>query len=86
MLFGGTQYGPAVDMWSVGCIFAELLYGKPILPGKSEVWFIEAVSNLFMLAIPINGHKLVASLSVCHMVSNPRSLLICAFFFGLIYF
>ena len=39
------------------------------------------VANLVMLAIPINGYKLVASLSVCHMVSNPRSLLICALIF-----
>lgn len=37
LLLGSTKYGPAVDMWSVGCIFAELLYGKPILPGKNEV-------------------------------------------------
>ncbi|RAL53071.1 unnamed protein product [Cuscuta campestris] len=36
LLLGATKYGPAVDMWSVGCIFAELLYGKPILPGKNE--------------------------------------------------
>ena len=36
LLMGSTKYGPAVDMWSVGCIFAELLYGKPILPGKNE--------------------------------------------------
>ncbi|XP_077224248.1 cyclin-dependent kinase C-1-like isoform X2 [Tasmannia lanceolata] len=36
LLLGTTKYGPAVDMWSVGCIFAELLYGKPILPGKDE--------------------------------------------------
>ena len=33
-----TVYGPAIDMWSVGCIFAEMLRrGKPILPGMSEV-------------------------------------------------
>lgn len=37
LLLGATKYGPAVDMWSVGCIFAELLHGKPILPGKNEV-------------------------------------------------
>lgn len=37
LLMGATKYGPAVDLWSVGCIFAELLYGKPILPGKDEV-------------------------------------------------
>jgi len=46
LLFGGTQYGPAVDMWSVGCIFAELLYGKPILPGKSEP---EQLTKIFEL-------------------------------------
>eukprot|EP00253_Pinus_taeda_P016678 PITA_16678 len=37
LLLSSTKYGPAVDVWSVGCIFAELLYGKPILPGKNEV-------------------------------------------------
>uniref|UniRef100_A0A7N0T6T0 Protein kinase domain-containing protein n=1 Tax=Kalanchoe fedtschenkoi TaxID=63787 RepID=A0A7N0T6T0_KALFE len=36
LLLGATKYGAAVDMWSVGCIFAELLYGKPILSGKTE--------------------------------------------------
>ncbi|KAL0437132.1 UNVERIFIED_CONTAM: Cyclin-dependent kinase C-2 [Sesamum radiatum] len=36
LLLGTTKYGPAVDMWSVGCIFAELLNGKPIFPGKDE--------------------------------------------------
>ena len=37
MLLGSTKYGPTVDMWSMGCIFAGPLYGKPILPGKNEV-------------------------------------------------
>lgn len=32
LLLGTQAYGPAVDMWSAGCIFAELLHGKPILP------------------------------------------------------
>ncbi|CAN8299022.1 unnamed protein product [Cochlearia groenlandica] len=36
LLLGATKYGPAIDMWSVGCIFAELLHAKPILPGKNE--------------------------------------------------
>jgi hypothetical protein len=29
----------------VGCIFAELLNGKPILPGKNEVCFYEAFNH-----------------------------------------
>ncbi len=37
LLLGTTKYGPEVDMWSVGCIFAELVMGKPILPGKNEM-------------------------------------------------
>lgn len=40
LLLGATKYGPAVDMWSVGCIFAELLYGKPILNGNNEVRYV----------------------------------------------
>ncbi|XP_031490250.1 cyclin-dependent kinase C-2-like isoform X2 [Nymphaea colorata] len=46
LLLGSTKYGPAVDMWSVGCIFAELLNGKPILPGKNEP---EQLNKIFEL-------------------------------------
>ncbi|XP_058096802.1 cyclin-dependent kinase C-2-like isoform X1 [Magnolia sinica] len=46
LLLGTTKYGPAVDMWSVGCIFAELLHGKPILPGKNEP---EQLTKIFEL-------------------------------------
>ncbi|XP_030535035.1 cyclin-dependent kinase C-1-like isoform X1 [Rhodamnia argentea] len=46
LLLGATKYGPAVDMWSVGCIFGELLYGKPILPGKNEP---EQLNKIFEL-------------------------------------
>ncbi|KAK6134960.1 hypothetical protein DH2020_031297 [Rehmannia glutinosa] len=28
-------YTPAIDIWSIGCIFAEVLTGKPIFPGKN---------------------------------------------------
>lgn len=34
---GDTQYGPPVDVWAVGCVFAELLSGVPLWPGKSDV-------------------------------------------------
>lgn len=33
LLLSWKEYNEAVDVWSVGCIFAELLRRKPFLPG-----------------------------------------------------
>lgn len=37
LLLGATLYGTGVDLWSAGCILAELLAGRPIMPGRTEV-------------------------------------------------
>lgn len=37
ILLGQRQYGLPVDMWSVGCIFAEMVNRRPIWPGDSEI-------------------------------------------------
>ncbi|KAI9221715.1 CMGC/CDK/CDK7 protein kinase [Blastocladiella britannica] len=37
LLLNARQYAFAVDMWSAGCIFAELLNRAPFLPGKSDM-------------------------------------------------
>ncbi|OQS01847.1 cyclin-dependent kinase with F-box domain, partial [Thraustotheca clavata] len=37
ILMGEKQYSPAVDVWSVGCIFAEMAQGKPLFTGISEI-------------------------------------------------
>lgn len=36
ILMGSNAYDSAVDMWSVGCIFAEMVTKKPLFPGKNE--------------------------------------------------
>ncbi|XP_017217837.1 probable serine/threonine-protein kinase At1g09600 isoform X1 [Daucus carota subsp. sativus] len=46
LLLGATSYGAAIDMWSVGCILAELFVGKPIMPGRTEV---EQMHKIFKL-------------------------------------
>ena len=43
ILLGSTKYGTQADMWSVGCIFGELLSGKPIFPGTSTLSQINKV-------------------------------------------
>lgn len=37
LIFGATEYTTAIDMWSVGCVLAELLLGQPLFPGESAV-------------------------------------------------
>lgn len=37
LLLGATEYGTAIDIWSVGCILGELFAGRAILPGRTEV-------------------------------------------------
>ncbi|OBZ78972.1 Cyclin-dependent kinase 11B [Grifola frondosa] len=46
ILLGATTYSTAVDMWSVGCIFAELLLNEPLFQAKGE---IELLSMIFKL-------------------------------------
>ncbi|KAL4380362.1 hypothetical protein AHAS_Ahas04G0025900 [Arachis hypogaea] len=46
LLLGATDYGVSVDLWSSGCILAELFSGKAIMPGRTEV---EQLHKIFKL-------------------------------------
>ncbi|KAK4804505.1 hypothetical protein SAY86_004322 [Trapa natans] len=41
-----SKYTPAIDIWGVGCIFAEVLIGKPLFPGKSVVHQLDLITDL----------------------------------------
>lgn len=46
ILLGSTQYGKAVDMWSLGCILGEMLGGKPVFPGSSTLNQLEKICEV----------------------------------------
>jgi p38 MAP kinase len=37
IMLNWQNYGNEVDIWSVGCIFADMLQGRPLFPGKSHI-------------------------------------------------
>ena len=45
LLLGSKDYTTAIDMWSVGCIFAELLLNEALLPGRSEIDQLDRVNT-----------------------------------------
>jgi len=44
LLFGARMYGPGADMWSVGCVFGELMKRVPMFPGTGE---LDQLSKIF---------------------------------------
>jgi len=46
LLLDEGVYSPAIDVWSMGCIMAELLTRKPLFKGKSEIELINKVFEL----------------------------------------
>ena len=47
IFFGALEYSTPVDVWSVGCIFAELFLGRPLFYGDSEIGMIVKITEIF---------------------------------------
>ena len=53
LLVGDTQYGPPVDIWAIGCVFAELISGQPLWPGRSDV------DQLYLIRKTLGDHMVI---------------------------
>jgi len=47
LLLGAHNYGPAIDVWSAGCVFAEMLRGRTFLPGSTTENQLEKILECF---------------------------------------
>ena len=52
LLMQSSKYDTAVDMWSVGCIFAEMMTRKPVFQGTSHVHQLNLVVNALGSPLP----------------------------------
>ena len=47
MIFGNTKYNYSIDIWSAGCVIAELMIGKPLFNGESaHTQIIEMIKKI----------------------------------------
>mmetsp|Transcript_10735 Transcript_10735/g.13408 ORF Transcript_10735/g.13408 Transcript_10735/m.13408 type:complete len:89 (+) Transcript_10735:632-898(+) len=46
VILSWRQYTAAIDVWSVGCILAELIRRKPLLPAQTEQEQMMMITNL----------------------------------------
>ena len=46
LLLGHFNYGPAIDMWGVGCCFAEMIFGTPIFQGQTEMEQMQQIVDI----------------------------------------
>uniref|UniRef100_A0A9J7Y604 dual-specificity kinase n=2 Tax=Cyprinus carpio TaxID=7962 RepID=A0A9J7Y604_CYPCA len=70
----GHPYSMAIDMWSLGCILAELYTGYPLFPGESEVEQIACIMEI--MGLPPNDFVQTASRRRLFFDSkgNPRNI------------
>eukprot|EP00828_Plagiopyla_frontata_P047515 TRINITY_DN8805_c0_g2_i2.p2 TRINITY_DN8805_c0_g2~~TRINITY_DN8805_c0_g2_i2.p2 ORF type:complete len:222 (-),score=3.13 TRINITY_DN8805_c0_g2_i2:88-753(-) len=47
VLLGCDKYSAAIDIWSAGCIFAELISRQPLFPGKNEIEELDLIFRQF---------------------------------------
>lgn len=68
------RYNEKVDMWSVGCIFAEMLLGSPIFRGKNHIDQFCVITQI-LGSPPDSVVANVTSQNVCHISSCPSNRL-----------
>ncbi|KAK7798520.1 hypothetical protein U0070_018288 [Myodes glareolus] len=62
LIFGATDYTSSIDVWSAGCVLAELLLGQPIFPGDSGVDQLVEIIKVFKSRTPPEAIALCSSL------------------------
>ena len=67
MLLGSARYSTPVDIWSIGCIFAEMTSRRPVFRGDSEI------DQLFRIFRRVK--------SICHSLFKFQLMLFCVFTF-----
>jgi mitogen-activated protein kinase 1/3 len=51
LLLNCSEYTAAIDIWSVGCIFLEIIRREPLFPGKDYVQQLMLITEVHVLSL-----------------------------------
>ncbi|KAG8090516.1 hypothetical protein GUJ93_ZPchr0011g28504 [Zizania palustris] len=77
ILLGKADYCPKVDMWSVGCVMAELLAGKPLFDGEDDTKQLLEIFDVLGVPFSSTHWPAYASLPLAGKVVTPPCILHC---------
>lgn len=85
LIFGATDYTSNIDIWSAGCVLAELLLGQPIFPGDSgvdqlvEIIKVRTNEDLYTMHSGIKGFFSICTfvMGQCEPLSWYKIILFC---------
>ncbi|GFZ09971.1 protein kinase superfamily protein [Actinidia rufa] len=72
LLLGDTDYGVGINLWSAGCLMAEMFAGRPIMPGRTEVEQLHRIFKLCGTLLPKYWKRLKIPLIVALQVLLSR--------------
>ncbi len=72
LLYGARKYGKALDMWAVGCIFAELLGGKPLFPGITDIDQLSRVGVCWVHQMRKSGQEFLNCMILIRFLSTMK--------------
>ena len=70
LIFGATEYTPTIDIWSVGCVLAELMIGRPLFAGESGVDQLVEIIKVCVLPTCSKLRSIVLSTSPARLSSH----------------
>ena len=76
LIFGSTDYTTAIDVWSQGCVMAELLLGQPVFPGSSGVDQLVEIIKVSTLIFPPIFQKFFYSYVFYNTINRSLELLL----------
>jgi len=68
LIFGSTDYSTMIDVWSQGCVFAELLIGTPIFPGSSGVDQLVEIIKVRVLLFCVHGFACIPTVCLVNVL------------------